>query len=39
MRDVVFTSIHSANPLEETMARIVGAIKARLLSPGDRLPS
>lgn len=39
MRDDLFTSIHSANPLEETMARIVGAIKARLLSPGDRLPS
>jgi DNA-binding FadR family transcriptional regulator len=39
MRGDIFSSIHSANPLEETMARIVGAIKARLLSPGDRLPS
>lgn len=39
MRADIFTSVHSANPLEETMERIVGAIKARLLSPGDRLPA
>src|ERR671932_2320949 len=38
-RDDIFTSVRSPNPLEETMARIVGSIKARLLSPGDRLPS
>jgi DNA-binding FadR family transcriptional regulator len=35
----IFTSIRSPNPLEETIERIAGAIKARLLSPGDRLPS
>ena len=35
----IFTSIHSPNPLEETIERIAGAIKARLLSPGDRLPA
>lgn len=39
LRDDIFTSVHSANPLEEAMERIVGAIKARLLSPGDRLPA
>ena len=38
-RDDIFRSIRSPNPLEETMERIVGAIKARLLSPGDRLPA
>lgn len=37
-RSDIFTSIRSPNPLEETMERIAGAIKARLLSPGDRLP-
>jgi DNA-binding FadR family transcriptional regulator len=35
----IFTSIRSPNPLEETIERIAGAIKARLLSPGDRLPA
>src|SRR5215208_6566277 len=39
MRDDLFTSVRSPNPLEETIERIVGAIKARLLSPGDRLPA
>src|SRR5688572_14311135 len=38
-RDDIFTSIRSPNPLEETMERIAGVIKARLLSPGDRLPA
>jgi DNA-binding FadR family transcriptional regulator len=38
-RDDIFRSIRSPNPLEETMERIAGAIKARLLSPGDRLPA
>jgi DNA-binding transcriptional regulator YhcF (GntR family) len=35
--DDIFASIRSPN--EETIERIVGAIKARLLSPGDRLPA
>jgi DNA-binding FadR family transcriptional regulator len=35
----IFRTIHSPNPLEETMERIAGSIKARLLSPGDRLPA
>ena len=30
--------VQSYNALEETLNRIVGAIKVRLLSPGDRLP-
>lgn len=38
-RDDVFTAVRSPNPLEETMERIAGAIKTRLLSPGDRLPA
>ena len=36
--DDIFTSVRSPNPLEETLERIAGSIKARLLSPGDRLP-
>lgn len=39
IRDDIFTAIHSPNPLEETVERISGAIRARLLSPGDRLPA
>ena len=39
MRDAIFTSIHSTNPLEETIERIAGVIKSRLVSPGDRLPA
>jgi GntR family transcriptional repressor for pyruvate dehydrogenase complex len=35
----MFVSIRSPNPLEETIERIADAIKTRLLSPGDRLPS
>lgn len=35
----IFLAVHSCNPLEETVERITGAIKARLLSPGDRLPA
>jgi len=38
-RDDIFTAVRSPNPLEETMERIAGAIKSRLLSPGDRLPA
>jgi DNA-binding FadR family transcriptional regulator len=34
----IFTAFHSSNPLEDAMDRIAGAIRARLLSPGDRLP-
>jgi DNA-binding FadR family transcriptional regulator len=35
----IFTAVHSPNPLKETMERVAGAIRARLLSPGDRLPA
>jgi DNA-binding FadR family transcriptional regulator len=38
-RDDIFMVTHNHNPLEEATERIAGAIKARLLSPGDRLPS
>lgn len=33
-----FSSVQSHNAFEETVNRIAGAIKVRLLSPGDRLP-
>lgn len=36
--DALFSRVQSYNAFEETLNRIVGAIKARLLSPGDRLP-
>lgn len=39
IHDDIFMTIRSPNPLEETMERISGVIKARLLNPGDRLPS
>ena len=38
IHDDIFTAVRSPNPLEETMERIAGVIKARLLNPGDRLP-
>jgi DNA-binding FadR family transcriptional regulator len=38
VRDDIFTAVRSPNPLEETLERIAGSIKTRLLSPGDRLP-
>jgi DNA-binding FadR family transcriptional regulator len=38
VHDDIFMTIRSPNPLEETMERISGVIKARLLNPGDRLP-
>ncbi len=38
IHDDIFMTIRSPNPLEETMDRIAGVIKARLLNPGDRLP-
>ncbi|HEU5013332.1 MAG TPA: FCD domain-containing protein [Roseiflexaceae bacterium] len=38
IHDDIFMTIRSPNPLEETMERISGVIKARLLNPGDRLP-
>lgn len=34
----MFTSRHSHNAFEDAVARIAGIIRARLLSPGDRLP-
>ncbi len=34
----LFTPVRSRNTFEETVERIAGAIKARLLSPGDQLP-
>lgn len=39
LRTHIFTSMRGPNPLEETTQRVIGAIKARLLSPGDRLPA
>ena len=39
MSDSIFTSQQNMNSLETTIERIIGAIRARLLSPGDRLPS
>lgn len=35
----IFLAVRSPNPLEESIERVTGAIKARLLSPGDRLPA
>lgn len=35
---LLFTSVRSHNAFEETVERIAGAIKTRLLSPGDQLP-
>ena len=37
--DHIFTSQQNMNSLETTIERIIGTIRARLLSPGDRLPS
>ncbi len=34
----VFTPVRTSNAFEETVSKIAGAIKARLLSPGDKLP-
>jgi len=34
----LFTSVQSHNALEQTVERITGAIKVRLLGPGDQLP-
>ncbi|NOK63870.1 MAG: hypothetical protein GFH27_549357n37 [Chloroflexi bacterium AL-W] len=39
MSDCIFTSQQNLTSLETTIERIIGAIRARLLSPGDRLPS
>ncbi|MEM8531690.1 MAG: FCD domain-containing protein [Chloroflexota bacterium] len=39
LSDYVFTSQQNMNSLETTIERIIGAIRARLLSPGDRLPA
>lgn len=38
-QDDLFLANRSPNPLEETIERVTGAIKSRLLSPGDRLPA
>ncbi len=35
---LIFPRVRSRNTFEETVEAIAGAIKARLLSPGDRLP-
>lgn len=35
---IFVAAVRSQNPLEDTVERIGGAIKSRLLSPGDRLP-
>lgn len=37
--DDLFLASRSPNPLEDTIDRVTGAIKARLLSPGERLPA
>lgn len=37
--DDLFLATRSPNPLEDTVERLTGAIKARLLNPGDRLPA
>ncbi len=37
-RAILFPPVRSRNTFEETVECIAGAIKARLLSPGDRLP-
>lgn len=37
--DDLFLAARSSNPLEDTVERLTGAIKARLLSPGERLPA
>ncbi len=34
----IFVPVRSGNTFEETVSRVAGAIKARLLSPGDQLP-
>ncbi len=34
----IFTPVRSGNAFEETVSKLAGAIKARLFSPGDRLP-
>lgn len=39
LNDDIFLAARSPNPLEETVERVTGTIKARLLSPGDRLPA
>ena len=38
VRDSIFVPVRSGNTFEETVSRVAGAIKARLLSPGDQLP-
>ena len=37
--DDLFLAAHSPNPLEGTIERVTGTIRARLVSPGDRLPA
>lgn len=37
--DDLFLAARSPNPLEDTIERVTGTIRARLLSPGDRLPA
>ncbi|MBC8161312.1 MAG: winged helix-turn-helix transcriptional regulator, partial [Roseiflexaceae bacterium] len=39
VQDDIFLAARSPNPLDETVKRVTGAITARLLSPGDRLPA
>lgn len=39
MNDDLFLAVRGPNPLEDTIERVTGAIKARLLSPGERLPA
>ena len=38
-QDDLFLASGTTNPLEETISRVTGAIKTRLLSPGERLPA
>ena len=38
-QDDLFLAAQTTNPLEQTIARVTGAIKTRLLSPGERLPA
>ena len=37
--DDLFFASRSPNPLEDTIERVTGTIRARLLDPGDRLPA
>jgi DNA-binding FadR family transcriptional regulator len=38
MQGDIFSAIRSPNPLDETVQRVFGVIRVRLLSPGERLP-